>query len=408
MQWCCTRSIAGLLCLLSVLVSGCVDPGLAPGFYVRSDMLTTDCAGNANPTDVNARDNRNPWAFLQADEENVSSVRVPDCKGSGPLVDRAVGLAVNFGDVILLGTTIVGPMNRATDVPLPATIAEPVRIPVRFVEPSGRLYPIEDQLLTAIFSMARGNEAAIPGNDLAQALDRRGPVLWDTLIHNIRFRRTPSDDATSRRNGLYATVDRGNWCSESFKLIRDLGDRDAASDATSIMGFLGPNGVCKDSELDEVSGILNPARSALHTVGVRSASVGPYPPRTTGFSLYTLAGIEVQGARLRTEREPSNVWTLLDWEDSRICRDSSGRKLKIKSINLHSRTFLEIVDAGPASHAVDVIFAQTNQQRRLIPPDGVSGTILRSDLDYLYVSDLHSIEWDGWPAVPQMCVLNPK
>ena len=178
-------------------------------------------------------------------------------------------------------------------------------------------------------------------------------------------------------------------------------------DAKEIMNFFG-NGECPGTALIEIAGMPGTARSALHAVAINESPQGPYPPKggDIPFRLYTLNGVEFKAVRMASEVAPSKMWTLRDWEEARICTDARGKKLRIKAIKLRAGAFLDVIDGDTPSHTVYLVFAQTLRERRIVPSDMDWGTIRRSDLDYLYASDLRWIEWSDEPAVPHMCLMN--
>lgn len=228
--------------LLAALLAGCSTPSVDRGFVVRTDLRTTDCAGNASPSDINAApSNSNPFNFLNLEEDAWvpegqpdNRPKVRDCTKETGEVSRTAGLKLQRGDTLYLGTGAVGPAFQQNGLPnplhAPAALSGPVKVTLRSVEPkAGRLYAEEDMLLAAALSMARSSGLAT-STALADTLDRRQLLLWNTLLDHLRLWRSsvglPGEGAPGERPALALLVDHASWCLDiQTRLKAEPGDR---------------------------------------------------------------------------------------------------------------------------------------------------------------------------------------
>jgi hypothetical protein len=422
--------IAGAMSVL--VLAGCAVPALDPGFIVRTDLATTDCAGKAVlPVDATPGGS-DPYNFLNLREALAAPpsgqpderLRVQDCLHPHTDVLRAAGLRLQRGDVLHLGTGTVGPAYQNDGLPnrlhVPPTLAASVQLTLRTVDvKNGRLYAEEDQFLAAAFSMAGRSDTQRLSPGLAAALDRQQILLWNTLVDNLRvWRRPVPEQAPERpvtgRPALSLLVDQARWCDAVSKHL--AGDATAADRRELTAYFSGTADACPgDANLTsnvEFSRITNVARSALQAIAVAPKPSGGYFVSSPQMALYTQVTVDLKGARMGTGSvSSSGAWTLADWQAAQICRASDGRDLRIVGFRLNDgkRVDVSVNNVHAPTLAIRLAFTQTEQSRRFQGLGHWSERwrrfIDRADLDKLYVRDIREIIWDGEPTTPSMCRL---
>lgn len=413
-----------LVFVAGLWLSGCAAPSLDRSFVIRSDLRTTDCTGLPQ-ADINVQTNSGQDFLTQ--RTPGEKVEVADCV-SGAMVQRAAGLAIRPGDVLFVSTGAVGPRfagnGKPYDVMFPSVVAAPVGLALRKVDPvHGRLYQQEDQFLAGAFAMAaRGKDQVVPDTvPLVAALDRRQPVLWNTLIDNLRLWRPVDNDRTkSGRPGLVLLVDYGKWCNDLRSRLRAAPGTQQDADALTAY-FSGATGKCPGDDVEaerpklarEYSLVTNPARSALQAVALGPTAAGGFPSATTDVALHTNLTMQVKGARMAmAETYNGNAhWTLADWESAGICVDAGGVPLSIKALRMRDGkwVYLESSSDKVPTMAVKLVFTQSLQTRRFVEQgpwyERWKRVLARSDLDKLYPADIRSVTWTAPPADPAMCLL---
>lgn len=421
------------MCLGSGIL-GCSTPTVAPGFYIRSDLPTTDCEGTPQPQNISADPDvpkpdepkpdvpkPNPWGFLYVQQPS-SNLRVADCSNPGQTLHRTGGLPLNPGDVLSLATGIVGPQfngpgDVAAAVVFPATVTGLNSVALRRVDTErGRLYPPEEQLLAAAFMMTGLPDGAKrPPAALAAALDRRGPLIWNAFIEHVRIQRMASNwPNASQRPALKIEIRPGEWCRSIQARMDEIvqsGAPAATEDRRAIVSHFGPGNppACPDPTINrEFSNTTSIATGPLHATAMPAAAGGPFPASKSGVALYTLFGVTLKGVRISDGHTSSRYWTLADWESAGICRNAQGRALSIDAVTLRDGTSINVTTTRPPTFAVRVVFTQSRQGREIVPllewHERWRREISHSDLDKLYGEDIRSITWNETPSEPSMCL----
>lgn len=423
--------LAFALALLAALLAGCSTPSVDRGFVVRTDLRTTDCAGDASPSDINATpSNSNPFNFLNLEEDAWvpegqpdHRPKVRDCTKETGEVSRTAGLKLQRGDTLYLGTGAVGPAFQQNGLPntlyAPAALSGPVKVTLRSVEPrAGRLYAEEDMLLAAALSMARSSGLAT-STALAETLDRRQLLLWNTLLDHLRLWRSsvglPGEGAPGARPALALLVDHASWCLDiRVRLDAEPGERDQLTKYFSGDAESCPGGGDPRPHI-EFSRIARPARNAVQAIAMGPRASGGYFPSPHQLALFTQLAVELRGARIGAGDAASSTgaWTLLDWQQADICKDKAGTSLMVDAFRMRDGHWVYVKRPadGEATFGVRLVFTQTLQAREFVTKGHWSQRWKRvldgADLDKLYPRDLRAIRWSGEPADPAMCLISP-
>lgn len=418
------------LALLAVLLAGCSTPSVDRGFVIRTDMRTTDCAGEASPADINATpSNSNPFNFLNLKEdawipEGQADHRpkVRDCAQETGEVPRTAGLKLQRGDTLYLSTGAVGPAFQPNGLPRilhePAALFRPVKVTLRSVEPrAGRLYAEEDMLLAAAMSMARSSRLET-STALAETLDRRQLLLWNTLLDHLRLWRSsvglPGEGAPGERPALALLVDHASWCLDiRRRLDAEPGDRDQLTKFFSGDVARCPGGGDPRPNI-EFSRIARPARNAVQAIAMAPGASGGYFTSPHQLALFTQLAVDLRGARIGAGDAASatGAWTLLDWQQADICKDKAGTSLTVDAFRMRDGSWVYV--KGPtdaeATFSVRLVFTQTLQAREFVTKGPWwrrwKRTLDAADLDKLYPRDLTEIHWSGEPADRAMCLIS--
>lgn len=307
-----------------------------------------------------------------------------------------------------------------------------LRVPLRFVDPAGRLRGYERELLLDVLATNRSERAAWSDSAATEGESRRNDAqrandlrslevpLWNALVQNLvgyELKPDPTwhhDPATMQIAVSYPALARVLHTRNLAYLLNAEAVLELTTLPQSKPVALGAPPAAEDSLLD-LFGLRQPFSSPEQALAGRKdynthANSRFYWEGNFQPALFAFESVELSGARVAGGGEESN-WTLREWAHSGICSsDRSDAAILSFRLRRTPRRFV-LMDGNP-THKVVVtrVGGRATRELQVGSRRWTRGTssLARDALDLLTMRDVADVEWRGNAQPDDHCRIAPR